>query len=283
MSKLQGRRVVVVGAGVAGLTAADRLLDHGADVTLLEREDRVGGLARSSRYDGVTFDIGPHRFHTDDEGVDHFVREVLGPDVIEIDRSSAVWLFDAYHDWPLGRSSLLKLPPMGMLRAGLDLFRRPAATDESLESYILSRYGRTLYEIFFKPYTEKFLTYRCRDLHRDWASAGINRAVIDQRYRFDNLFRVAWTTLLPPRVTTHFVYPRSGGIDRFSERIAERIRGKGGRISTSAKVEAVETEGERIVAVTTSSGQRVPCDEILWTAPLPLLARLLGQSTPALH
>ncbi len=283
VSESDGKSVVIVGAGIAGLTAAERLISTGVDVTVIEREERVGGLARSSRYDGVTFDIGPHRFHTDDEEVERYVREVLGPNQRMIDRSSAVWLFDAYHDWPLGRSSLLKLPPLVMIQAGLDLFRRPKATNDSLEDYVLSRYGKTLYDIFFKPYTEKFLTYRCRELHKDWASAGINRAVIDQRYRFDNLFHVARTTLLPPAVTTQFIYPDSGGIDQFVESLAERIRKRGGRVLTSAAVEEVETNGDRVEAVVAKGVGRLPCDQVIWTAPLPLLAEFLDQPSPGLR
>ena len=174
-------------------------------MTVLEREERVGGLARSYRYGGHTFDVGPHRFHTDDEDVERLVLDVLGEDRLTIDRSSAVWLYNDYHDWPLTRSSLLKLPPLVMARAGVDLFRRPADRGDSLEAYILSRYGRTLYDIFFRPYPEKFCLYKCSELHRDWASAGINRAVIDKRLRFDSLWHVAKTTLLPPRVKTRFI------------------------------------------------------------------------------
>lgn len=275
--RLSGRRLVVVGGGVAGLTAAERLAALGAEVTVIEREERAGGLARSWRYDGVTFDIGPHRFHTDDEEVEGFVRDVLGPDQRLIDRSSAVWLYNDYHDWPLTRASLLKLPPLVMVQAFLDLFRRPRARDESLETYILSRYGRTLYEIFFRPYTEKFLTYKCRELHRDWAAAGINRAVIDQRYRFDTLFHVAKTTLLPPPVRTRFIYPASGGIDQFAEALVRRLERRGARVITGAPVVEVERgEGGQVRSVVAEGAGRVELDGLIWTAPLPLLLRLLG-------
>lgn len=277
MSEVAGKRVVVVGGGVAGLTAAEQLTERGAKVVLIEREEEVGGLARSFRYDGVTFDLGPHRFHTDDAEVERYIRDALGDDQRMIDRSSAVWLYNAYHSWPLERSSLLKLPPLVMIQAGLDLFRRPKPQDESLESYILSRYGQTLYRIFFKPYTEKFLTYRCDELHSDWASAGINRAVIDQRYKFDNLFHVARTTLLPPPVRTQFIYPDSGGIDRFAAALARRIERRGGRIERSTTIDALEMDGEAVTAAVTSGGERVELDSLVWTASLPLLLEKLSQ------
>lgn len=276
MNEIEGKKVVIVGGGVAGLTAADGLSERGASVTVLEREQVVGGLARSYRYDGVTFDVGPHRFHTDDAEVEAHINEVLGRDRRIIDRSSAVWLYNDYHDWPLTRASLLKLPPLVMSRAFLDLFHRPAARDDSLESYILSRYGKTLYEVFFRPYTEKFLNYRCGDLHRDWASAGINRAVIDKRLRFDSLFHVARTTLFPPKVETRFIYPDSGGIDKFAEALAERIEGRGGTVRKGAAVNGLTRDGDRVSAVEFGDGEQVEADLLVWTAPLTLLLELLG-------
>ncbi len=275
MNEIEGKKIVVVGGGVAGLTAADALVERGAAVTVLEREEVVGGLARSYRYDGVTFDVGPHRFHTDDAEVESAIIDTLGTDHRSIDRSSAVWLYNDYHDWPLTRASLLKLPPLVMSRAFFDLFHRPSARDDSLEAYILSRYGGTLYEVFFRPYTEKFLNYRCSDLHRDWASAGINRAVIDKRLRFDSLFHVARTTLFPPKVQTRFIYPDSGGIDKFAEALARRIEDRGGKVLAGAPVKGLEHDGERVATVVTGEGERIDADLVIWTAPLPLLLDLL--------
>jgi protoporphyrinogen oxidase len=277
VNEIKGKRVLVVGAGVAGLTAAEALAQRGALVTVAEREQVVGGLARSYRYDGATFDVGPHRFHTDDREVESLVLDTLGADHRIIDRSSAVWLYNDYHEWPLTRASLLKLPPLVMARAFFDLFHRPRARDDSLESYILSRYGATLYEVFFRPYTEKFLSYRCRDLHRDWASAGINRAVIDRRLRFDSLLHVARTTLFPPHVETRFIYPESGGIDRFVEALSRRVTDRAGTVLTGTPVVALEREGHEVcAAVVGEDGRRIELDLLVWTAPLSLLLSLLG-------
>jgi len=164
-----------------------------------------------------------------------------------------------------------------MIQAGIDLFRRPVARNDSLEDYVLSRYGRTLYEIFFKPYTEKFLSYKCSDLHEDWASAGINRAVIDKRHRFDSLFQVARSTLLPSPVRTKFIYPGTGGIDKFAESLGQRITEQGGKIITGSPVTALEREGRRLSAVVVPDVGRLEADQVIWTASLPLLNELIGQ------
>jgi protoporphyrinogen oxidase len=269
---------VVVGAGIAGLTAARQLARAGWQVTVVELEDRVGGLARSFHYNGHTFDIGPHRFHTDDPVVLEFIEETLGDDKIIIDRSSGVWFFNRYHDWPLTRKSIFRMPFGVMVGAFLDLFLRRRAKNESFEQYILSLYGKTLYRIFFKPYTEKFLRYPCHELHSDWASAGINRAVIDKRYQATSLFKVIKSTLFPKPVKTKFIYPASGGVDVFCRRLEGMIGKDGGRVHTGARVSSLATAGHKITGVTISTAEgevRLRPDLLVWTAPPGEAARLL--------
>ena len=70
--------VTVVGAGVAGLTLAHQLARQGWDVTVLEAHHEVGGLGRSWHYGEFHFDVGPHRFHTENPRVAAFVSDVLG-------------------------------------------------------------------------------------------------------------------------------------------------------------------------------------------------------------
>ena len=101
--------VVIVGAGIAGLTLAHNLANAGKKVVVIEMEKDVGGLARSFRYDGFTFDIGPHRFHTDDQEVLQFIKKVLEPNLLTIRRKSGVYMFGKYFEWPLASSSIFRL------------------------------------------------------------------------------------------------------------------------------------------------------------------------------
>jgi len=92
-------RKIIVGAGVAGLTLAERLGASGCrEVTVLEREDAPGGLARTFQREGFRFDIGPHRFHTSDPAVQSYLLEILGSEITAIPRSSSVYLSGRYQD-----------------------------------------------------------------------------------------------------------------------------------------------------------------------------------------
>ncbi|MEI6634598.1 MAG: FAD-dependent oxidoreductase [Chlamydiota bacterium] len=279
---MNGKTVVIVGAGVAGLSAGLRLAEAGARVVVAEKETTVGGLARSFYYGEYVFDVGPHRFHTDDPEVLAFIKGVLDNDYVLMPRNSGVWLFGRYHDWPLGIASLFKLPPRIILRVARDLVARRGAPGSSFEAYILERYGRTLYDCFFKEYTRKFLKHDPGAIHSDWARAGIDRAVIDRKLQLNTLFEVVSKSLIPRPVKTEFVYPGTGGIDTFSRALARRIGDRGGEVRCGAPVQRLDIAGGCIRSVTLADGAVVPADIVVWTAPLDLLCRLAGLGRPDL-
>jgi protoporphyrinogen oxidase len=258
------------------MTIAFLLAESGHEVTVLEREKTVGGLARTFRYGDFLFDIGPHRFHTDDGDVLGLLRRVLSDNWTEIDRRSGVFLFGHYHDWPLRPGSLLKLPLPVMLGAGVDLFRRRDAENESFEDYILSMYGRTLYDFFFAPYTRKFILESPERIHADWAISGVDRAVIDRRVRMNTLSQVLRGTLLPRAVKTTFIYPGKGGVASFSSGLKSMVCARGGRVLEEQRVTGVSADGDQVRSVTTESGTEIPLDLLIWTAPITEIVRILG-------
>lgn len=278
------RDYLVVGAGVAGLTFACLVLDKGCTTTVVERNDFVGGLARSFRYGDFIFDVGPKRFHTDDKEVLAFLMRILGKDHLVVDRSSAVHLFGRYFPWPLDHRALTRLPLKVMVSSAFDLLKRkPPADDRSFTEYTRSRYGETLYQLFFKPYTEKFLRIPCEEVHVDWAKTGINRAVIDKRIKNETLFDLARNVLLPQPVVTKFIYPSYGGFGAFGEKLAEKAVSQGGDLRLENTVTAIHTRGGQIEEVELADGSRLRPSHLVWSGNLIALAKLLGQEPPAIR
>jgi len=279
-------QVAIIGAGIAGLTLAKRLSEYGIKTVLIERENAVGGLARSFKYDnGATFDIGPHRFHTDDPEVNQFIMETLDEDHIIIDRNSQLFLFDKYLPWPLTLKGVMSLPLHLFVRAGIDLFIRQNARTESFEDYIIEKYGNTLYKVFFKPYTEKFMDYECSNLHRDWATTGINRATIDKKVDTDSLTSLIKSVLFAGEAGTKFIYPRSGGIGTFSEILASKIENCSGRILLSTQIAKFVSNDHTINTIVTDVGEEIPVEHVFWSGSLMSL-RSLGNApelVPRLH
>jgi protoporphyrinogen oxidase len=207
---------------------------------------------------------------------------VLPDDLTVIPRSSGVYYFGRYHDWPLKLSTVFKLPPAITLKVARDLLRRRRRTGTSFEDYIITMYGATLYDSFFQVYTEKFLKHDPARIHADWAKAGIDRAVIDRRMQANTLMSLIRKTLLPAPVTTEFLYPRQGGIGLFAERLAGEIRRNRGTIILNTGVSSIRTGKKRLEEVTLSAGQSLQPDLIIWTAPINLLCRLLDVEEPRL-
>jgi protoporphyrinogen oxidase len=275
---------VVVGAGVAGLTFAHAVLSQGESAIVVERNQEVGGLARSFHYGDFSFDVGPKRFHTEDPEVLSFLLSILGKDYLVVDRSSAVHLFGRYFPWPLDQRALFRLPFPVMVSAGFDLLRRKPPEDESsFTEYTRSRYGDTLYRLFFKPYTEKFLQIPCEEVHVDWAKTGINRAVIDKRVKTESLFDLVRNVLIPKPVVTEFIYPSYGGFGTFSEKLSAAVRDRGGEILLENTITAIEARKGRVEEVALADGRRVRPGYLVWSGNLLALARLLGTEPPAVR
>ncbi len=259
----------IVGAGPSGLTVAYELLKAGKTVSLIERDERIGGLAKSYNYSGQIFDTGPKRFHTDDSLVLGFLDEIAKEDLLRIGRSTLVYFLDRYYEWPLNTSQLGRMPVGVSINSFFDMLRRrPPADKNSFPDYILSKYGKTLYSLFFQPYTEKFLRRPASEIHADWANTGINRSVVDDRVDADSLFDLLKSLALPKKVDTEFLYPSSGGFGGFYEKLFGLCQGfEGFTCLLGDQISSVEKSSGNLL-LQTNSGSTLSCDQLIWSGNL---------------
>ncbi|MBI4309458.1 MAG: FAD-dependent oxidoreductase [Candidatus Omnitrophica bacterium] len=274
----------IVGAGPSGLTAAYQLLKSGCSVVLIERQGRVGGLAKSYDYGGQIFDTGPKRFHTDDPIVLDFIQEITKGHITKIGRSTKVYFLGNYFEWPLQSKDLLKMPLGVSLKCALDLLKeRPITDKSSFHQYINSKYGETLYSVFFKPYTQKFLRWDTEDIHSDWASTGINRTVIDKRIKANSLFDLFKALLLPAKVETEFLYPTEGGFGGFYEQLLGLCRDYPGfRLILSDTIVRLSDDGKQFEAQT-GAGERLTFTDLIWTGNLNALSGIVATQHTHVH
>ena len=274
--------VVIVGGGVAGLVSAQLLQEAGAKVVVIERNAEVGGLARSMRYDGFSFDVGPHRFHTENPNVKAYLDRVLKGDATLFPRLSEVYFQGSYYRWPLHPKNLLQLPLPLALRSGVDLaingFKEYDL--DTFEQYVLKQYGPTLYEHFFRGYSEKFLGIHPRETHPDWAKVGINRAIIDDKLQMQNLAQLAKSTLTQfNKVEIPFMYPTEG-MQQAWQKVSAIIRAKGGKILTSTKARREGKNGK--IEHVWAGEERITPSMVIWTAPITLAMKQLNLEIPDL-
>ncbi len=273
---------IVIGGGVAGVSLAYKLLQAGIDdVVIIEKERELGGLARTFEFDGFVFDLGPHRFYTDDQEVFDFIMDILGKDYVKVARASALHIFNKYYHWPFELRDAVKLPPGFAFFSFLDLLFKKGRPEVTFADFVLNRYGKTLLYKFFDPYYTKALKVPCSEIHRDYASAGVDRAVIDKRIKVDNLFSLI-KSAFKKKLKTHFICP-DGGIRTFINRIEQRIKQLGGRVICNAQVTKVHMTDHKITKL--EVGNHVfDVDELFWSAPIPGILELLNiEDVPKLN
>lgn len=272
------KNVVIVGAGIAGLTTAYQLIEAGYNITVVERDDAVGGLSRTYKDKDFAFDSGPHRFYTKNPEVIDFIKDILGDDYLSMKMTSSVYLLGQYYDWPLSMKVVLKLPFKVMASAAIDmiglLFKKPKPVDTYSE-HILQKYGKTLYKIDFDPYTAKFAKIPTNELHSDWAKAGVNRAVINEKVKMDSLFDVVKNTLFPQKENITIIYPNEG-ISVFSEVLKKRIEERGGRVLLNTVPTHFAYENKKINQITLSNDEIIDnVDHVVWTGSINEATNLL--------
>lgn len=149
----KGSRVVILGAGPAGLTAAYELSNLGIPCVVLERDSVVGGLARTVEHKGFRFDIGGHRFYTKLSVVQQIWREVLGEDLLTRTRLSRIYYHSKFFRYPLEPWDALRgLGVVESARCGLSFVKSqilPKFPERNFETWVSNRFGRRLFETFF--------------------------------------------------------------------------------------------------------------------------------------
>ena len=170
-------RIAVIGAGPAGMTAALQLSRRGAEVSVFEAGQRVGGLARSLDLWGQRVDLGPHRFFSTDARVNQLWLDIVGREYAMVDRLTRIYYRRRLFQYPLKPLNALwnmGLPDAAMcVTSYLKEQLRPgfqAKDDVSFESWIVRRFGRRLFEMFFKSYSEKLWGIPCSELSADFAA-----------------------------------------------------------------------------------------------------------------
>jgi protoporphyrinogen oxidase len=243
---VSSRSFVVVGGGPAGLTAALQLSRFGAPVTVVERTQAVGGIARTENYKGFHFDMGGHRFFTKRADVQRLWEELLPGDFLRRPRLSRIYYRGRFFHYPLRPlEALARLGPLEALRIVLSYARwqlRPHPREETFEQWVTNRFGRRLFQTFFKTYTEKVWGLSCSELRAEWAA---------QRIKNLSLKKVLLSFLVPPRQTItslidEFHYPRRGP-GMMWRAAASEVESRGGRVRLGSDVTRVVRDGPRIL------------------------------------
>lgn len=316
-------RIVIVGAGPAGLTAALELQDAGiTDITVLEADHQVGGISRTVQHHGNRIDIGGHRFFSKSDWVMDWWRQLMpvarpaeGDVAHELryqgasrtdlpaftaneaddgvmlmrNRLSRIYFNQQFFDYPLklNPETLLKLGPWKTFTFGLSYMAarvRPIRPENSLEDFLVNRFGKKLYRQFFKEYTEKVWGVPCGEISAAWGaqrikSLSITKAVVHALRKVLGISGKAEQTSL----IESFLYPKYGP-GQMWETAAQKFVARGGTLLMQSRVDRIDISNGQVqsLAYRDAEGEEheLACSQLLSTMPIKDLVKASAPAWP---
>ena len=281
---MKKEKVIIIGAGPAGLTAGYELLKKSKkyDVTLLEETKEIGGISRTVKYHGNRMDIGGHRFFSKDQNVLDFWNEIMpiqgkpsyddkklkreknlqegGPDPEKEDRVmlvrnrvSRIYYLKKFFDYPISMKKET-FQNMGFKRTMVSGFSYLKSMvikkkEDSLENFYINRFGKKLYSMFFEGYTEKLWGRHPREISADWGSQRVKGLSITavMKDMFKKVFHIKGKKV-ETSLIEEFIYPKYGPGELW-ETVASEIEKMGGKVEKNHKVVKINVKDQKIVSV----------------------------------
>lgn len=299
----QCKKVVIIGAGPAGLTAAYELLKNHKneyEVLILEESECVGGISRTVRYNGNRMDIGGHRFFSKDDKVMQWWSDMMaiqgapamddkilgrekplsagGPDpekqdrvMLVRERVSRIYYKKKFFDYPISMkpATFINMGFASTMAAGFSYIKSMfVKKDEtSLENFYINRFGKVLYGMFFEKYTEKLWGRHPSEIASDWGAQRVKGLSIAALFKdvFRKVFHIK-NKEVETSLIEQFWYPKYGP-GQLWETVADEITKMGGEIRFACPVDKIETADNRVTAVFTG-GTRIDGDIFMSSMPV---------------
>ncbi|MFK7730318.1 MAG: FAD-dependent oxidoreductase [Pseudomonadales bacterium] len=279
----KNEHVVIMGAGPAGLATGHELSVSGVKVTVIDRNDFVGGLCNTNDYKGYKFDLGGHRWFTKNEDLNNWFRRLMGDEIVWVERISRIYYDGGYYTYPISILNVIKNAGIFTIaQAGVtylwsalqySIFNK--SINNMRDAYV-AQFGGKLYDMFFRRYSEKVWGLPCEKLSSDWVS---------QRSAGLSIWTVIQESLLKTKsdnesLIEEFMYPRDGYV-RIPERMAEDIlnNGEDNSLHLESNITKIKYHGPNDFEVTRTKQDGTEFVEratkVVSTIPLGVLPRLM--------
>jgi protoporphyrinogen oxidase len=282
---MKKEKAIIIGAGPAGLTAAWQLLkETDVEPIILEESGEIGGIARTVKHNGNRMDIGGHRFFSKNEQIMKMWNDIMplqggpasddrmlerekefaveGPDpeleervMLMRDRVSRIFYLRKFFDYPISGSpeTFINMGFKNTVRAGLGYLKSMVVKREenSLEDFMINRFGQPLYEMFFEDYTEKVWGKSPKELSADWGAQRIKGLSLSEVWK-DMWRRVFKKEQSNQEVETslinRFYYPKKGP-GQLWESLADDVQDLGATLKLHTKVKRIQTNAGIVTSV----------------------------------
>jgi protoporphyrinogen oxidase/putative flippase GtrA len=282
--KQNAQPIYILGAGPAGLAAAYQLTKLGYPVVVVERDARVGGLAKSIEYKGFILDYGPHRFFTKIAPVLKLWNEVLGRDQVSVNRLTRIFYGGKYFSYPLKALETLKSlgieESLQIIASYFQVRLFPKQNPRNFAEWVTNKFGKRLFEIFFQAYTEKLWGIPCTEISADWAAQRIKGLSLLSAMRnalFGNNGRVK-------SLVDQFQFPRLGS-GQLYDKIHGYLQQSHQSVLVNTEVVKIHHQNQTVTHITlcdrlTGEERTVSCGGVISSIPLNFLVQQLNSPSP---
>ena len=264
------KSVAIIGAGPAGITCAYQLAKLGVKVEVFESTSEVGGLAKTISLWGQRVDLGPHRFFSDDTRVNNLWLEVVGDDYQMVNRLTRIYYQGKLYQYPIKAfDALFKLGFSTSVDCLLSYFREkisPTKPVGTFESWVTNKFGKRLFEIFFKAYSEKLWGINCSEIDADFAAQRIKGFSLGEAIKK----ALGLVSKNHKTLVDQFAYPRNG-TGMVYERMRDYVNGHGGNVVCNHSISKVLKTNDLVKGVELETGEVKFYDHVVSTMPINLL------------
>ncbi len=277
---------IILGGGLTGLAAGYSLAKAGVRTEIFEHDAAVGGLSRTIMSNGYRFDLGGHRFFTQNPEINAFIRNLMAGELISVPRKSTIFLRNNYFDYPLkplnalfgmGIPTTVKIVEDYIAEKIRGLRQSPPHV--SLEDWVVGNFGRTMFNLYFREYSEKVWGIDCKLMSVDWVAQRIRGLSLAGAIK-NAFFKFSGRDI--PSLVDKFTYPQLG-IGRIAERLREEIE-KDNAVHTGTPIVQVKHSRSVIESIEAGGGPNpglISGDSFISTIPITKLVRLLDPPAPA--
>jgi len=266
------KKIIVIGAGPAGVSCGYELSKAGYSVEVFEASSYIGGMARSFDLWGQRVDVGPHRFFSKDKKINSFFSNLIKDDYTLVNRLTRIYYLNTFFNYPIKLFNVLvNLPFITIFQILWEYIKvqiTPNKNPKTFEEWVTNKFGKKLFEIFFKNYSEKLWGIPCSKIDASWAA---------QRIKSLSLWEAVKSALIGNVGNKHktlvdqFAYPNNGtGI--IYERAAKFIQENGGQVYLNEPVKKVIQDDQgKVIGIELINGTIHYADAVVSTMPLTIL------------
>lgn len=259
-------KVIILGAGLTGLSTCYELEKKKADYLVLEKETKVGGLCRSENLKGFVFDYSGHFFHFSDSEIEKFVKKILKDNILKVKRNSKIYT-------TYSRKMLIPFPfqanikflsekfKFKCIKELLNAYLKNSKIKDNFYDWLINNFGKTITDLFFLPYNSKLWLIDLRKVSTSWVQQFVPVPKIE-----DIILNFFYPKNKEYGYNIFFYYPKYNGIQSFIDALSSYIDKS--KIITEVKLVKIDYLKKEIYFLKNNKMEKVKYDKLISTIPI---------------